>query len=115
MTITARDIIDSDANSAVLQTFFRGLASCDYYDGRTYQLYLDSRDGSLSERVEASNQSFVHRDDGSLLLVLAVNGYADTPDDERYSDERGDNIMDYGYAEWLDEVEDRINYARAKW
>lgn len=103
--------IDNDANSTVLQRFFEGVASCDYYDGRSYQLYLDLDDNSLIEHMEASDQSWLQRDDNSLIQVLTVNGYADTPEGERYNKERGDDIMDFGYAEWLDYVEERINEA----
>ncbi len=99
------------ANAAVLESFFAGVASCDYYDGTCYQLYLDLDDMTLFENQEASDQSWLQRDDGSLVQILRVSGYADTPQEERYNAQRGDDIRDFGYSEWLEFVSDKISGA----
>ena len=112
MTTTAKftheadEIVRSAENVAVLTEFFKGIASCDYYDGLSHQLYIDTDDNTLSINTEASDNSWLQRDDGSLIQVLRVSGYADTPEDERYTD--GCDINDYGYAEWIDQVETKI-------
>lgn len=93
-------------NEAVLEQFFIGIASCDYYDGTCYQLYLDLDDDTLSINQEASSNSWMQRDDGSLVQVASVSGYTDTPEDERYTDEC--SLSDYGYSEWLDEIQAKI-------
>lgn len=95
-----------DNNADILQAFFTGLASCDYYDGMSHQLYLDLDDDTLLDHLEASDQSWLQRDDGSMVRLLQVSGYADTPADERYTDDC--DLNDYGYSEWLDEVRARI-------
>lgn len=100
-----------EKNAQVLEDFFKGLASCDYYDGLSHQLYLDLDDMTLSINTEASDQSWLQRDDGSLVQILRVSGYADTPEDERYDAERGDDISDYGYSDWLEVVEQKIDEA----
>ncbi|MDD2664396.1 MAG: hypothetical protein PHD19_11650 [Dechloromonas sp.] len=100
--ITTDDLIAVDGNLATLQQYFAGLASCDYYDGLSHQLYLDLDDNSLLINTEASDNSWLQRDDGSLVLIYRVSGYCDTPADERYSAERGDDLNDYGYTDWLD-------------
>lgn len=106
MTQTTRLESILESNEEVLAEFFTGIASCDYYDGMSYQLYLDLDDDTLSIHQEVSDQSWLQRDDGSLVKVLSVSGYCDIPEDERYSD--GCDLNDYGQAEWLDEVSDRI-------
>ena len=103
---SAADIIDTDANQSTLVTFFTGIASCDYYDGTSYQLYLDLDDNTLSINQEASDQSWLHRDNGSLVMLTKVSGYSDTPEDERYTDEC--DLNDYGYGEWIDMIEQKI-------
>jgi hypothetical protein len=114
MTTTARanEIVNSDANAPVLTEFFIGIASCDYYDGTCYQLYLDTDDDSLSISRQASSNSWMQRDDGSLVIVCQISGYADTPESERYVD--GCDINDYGYAEWLEQMEAKIVDALAE-
>jgi len=98
------EIMKNEANAAVLEEFFSGLASCDYYDGLSYQLYVDTRNDSLLIHQEASDQSYLIRDDGSLLLVRKVSGYSDLPENERYR--KKDHLLsDFGYADWLDEIE----------
>lgn len=103
----AATIMQDEDNQSVLQTFFVGIASCDYYDGTSHQLYLDTDDYTLRIHQEASDQSWLQRDDGSLIRICQVSGYADTPADERYTDD-GCDLNDYGYADWLDMIEAKI-------
>lgn len=98
-----------EANSAILEQFFIGIASCDYYDGLSHQLYLDTDDNTLSINTEVSDNTWLQRDDGSLIKVAHVNGDCDTPEDERYTDEC--SLSDYGYSEWLDEIRTKIEEA----
>lgn len=106
---TVQSIIDNADNQAALLAFFKGVASCDYYDGTSYQLYLDLRDGSIFENQEVSDQSWLQRDDGSLVRIASVSGYCDIPEEECYTD--GCSLSDYGWADWLEEIEARIAQA----
>ncbi len=108
MTMTTLDRAAAilEANSAVVEAFFLGLASGDYYDGTSYQLYLDLDDDSLLEHQEASDQSWLQRDDGSLVQISRISGYCDIPEDERYTE--GCNLDDYGYGEYLDQLQIKI-------
>lgn len=106
---TAQEIISNAKNEAVLVEFFEGIASCSYYDGTSYQLYLDRDDNTLSISQEASDQSWRQRDDGSLVMISKVSGYSDTPEDERYTAEC--DLNDYGYGEWIDMIESKISEA----
>lgn len=99
-------IMSRSANAGALEEFFAGCASGKYYDGLSYQLYLDTDDWSLSIHQEVSSNSWLQRDDGSLIQVHQVSGYCDIPEDERYSE--GCDINDYGYADWLGEIEAQI-------
>ena len=107
----AAAILATADNQAILLEFFTGIASCDYYDGMSYQLYLDTDDNTLSIQQEVSSNSWLQRDDGSLVQIHAVSGYADTPADERYTD--GCDLSDYGYGEWIDMIEQQIVQALA--
>ena len=94
-------------NISVLDELFGSIASGRYYDGLSHQLYYDAYDDSLYVITEASDNSWQQRDDGSLVRVLTVNGYCDIPQDERYDEETCDR-NDFGWQEWLDDVENRL-------
>lgn len=106
---TTRAELIMERNAHVLEEFFKGIASGDYYDGMDHQLYLDADDDSMLDHLEASDQSWLQRDDGSLIRLLHVNGYSDTPEAERYTDEC--DLNDYGYGDWLDHVRDLVSDA----
>lgn len=97
-----REIIDN--NLAVLEQFFIGITSGDYYDGTSYQLYVDLRDGELFENHEASDSTWLQRRDGSLILIESASGYGDAADG--WTDSA--DIDDFGFADWLDDVERKI-------
>lgn len=105
----AQKIMENEANQAILEEFFTGIASCDYYDGSSYQLYLDMDDLSFRESQEASSNTWMQRDDGSLAQIFQVSGYCDIPEDERYTD--GCDLSDYGYSEWLDQIREQVKEA----
>lgn len=105
----AKTIMSTAENEAVLSDYFKGIASCDYYDGSSYQLYLDLIDNTLTIHHEASDQSWIQRDDESLVMIYKVSGYSDTPEDERYTDEC--DLNDYGFGEFADEIEEKISTA----
>lgn len=107
--ISTKTILDNADNQAALLAFFKGGASCDYYDGSSHQLYLDLWDGSIFEHQEVSDQSWLQRDDGSLIQISRISGYADIPEDERYED--GCDLENYGWSAFLDQIEGRIEQA----
>jgi len=94
-------------NSKVLRDFFAGIASGNYYNGMSYQLYLDLDDDTIDIKVEASDNTWSQRDDGSLVKLTSVSGYDDTPEAECYTN--GCDLNDYGFAEWLDSIEKIID------
>jgi hypothetical protein len=94
------------SQSDVLEEYFAGIASGEYYDGSSWQLYLDLDDDSLMIHQEVSSQSWLQRDDGSLARIDTVSGYCGTPAEELYSD--GCDLCDYGYPEWLAMMRVRI-------
>lgn len=93
-----------ESNKGVLMEYFKGIASGDYYDGNDHQLYLDLDDNIISENTEASENSWLQRDDGSLVKIHSTQGYCDLPDDELYN-EAESSIYDFGYSEFLEEIE----------
>jgi hypothetical protein len=90
-------------NEKVLREFFVGIASNNYYDGLSHQLYLDLNNNKIFIICEVSDNTWLQRDDGSLLLVAKVNGYSDIPEEEWYTE--GCDLYDYGYQEWLENIE----------
>ena len=98
-----------EKNSKVLRDYFAGIASENYYNcnGMSYQLYLDLDDDTMDIKVEASDNTWSQRDDGSLVKLMSVSGYTDTPEVELYTD--GCDLHDYGFAEWLDGIEKIID------
>lgn len=109
MTTSNRTAEIIEKNAAALQEFFIGIASCEYYDGMSYQLYLDTNDDTLSINQEASDNSWRQRDDGSLIQITRVSGYCDIPLDERYTDDC--SLEDYGYSDWIDMIGEKITEA----
>lgn len=105
----AEKVMAKEANQEILEEFFTGIASCEYYDGSCYRLQLDTDDDSLSIDREASTNTWLQRDDGSLVMIWQISGYSDTPEAERYTD--GCDLCDYGYTEWLDQVAEKIEEA----
>jgi len=102
----AEKIMADEPNQATLEEFFTGIASCEYYDGSCYRLYLDTDDDSLSIDRQASSNNWLQRDDGSLIEIDRVSGCCDTPEDERYV--AGCDLCDYGYTEWLEQIAKKI-------
>ena len=104
--IDFEDVLVADQNLAVITEYFKGIASCSYYDGLSYQLYIDADDNTLSIHQEISSNSWLQREDGSLIRVWEVSGYCDIPQHERYTD--GCDLSDYGFYAWQNELSQRI-------
>jgi hypothetical protein len=110
--MNTNEIIES--NDTTLTEFFTGIASCDYYKGQCWRLYLDLDDMSISISQEASCNTWQQRDDGSLIEVYRVSGYCDIPADERYTDPDTQDLIDFGWGEFINEIETRIDEALAE-
>jgi hypothetical protein len=106
--MNASEILEMPENNAVLTAYFIGIASCEFYDGQSYQLYFDAHDNSLFIHQEVSSNSRLSRADGSLHRIWTVSGYCDIPYAERYTD--GCSLDDYGYSEWLGHMGDALSH-----
>lgn len=109
---TAREIIESaDFLADWYATYLRGNG------GQLYRrIYLDLRELSLFESTEASCNTWLQRDDGSLQAVARDEGWgADLTEAEKVHLD-ADGVSDFGYAEWLDnELEPAIQQAMDEW
>lgn len=94
-------------NTSKLKEFFEGIVSCDYYNGMSYQLYLDLDDNTMRIYEHISDSTWNQRSDESLVLLYKVSGYSDIPENERYNEEC--DLMDFGYYEWLEEIQDKLS------
>ena len=100
-TFKTYDIIND--NMDVLKEYFEGIASCDYYDGLSHQLYLDLDDNTININTEVSSNTWVQRNDGTLIQLVETSGYSDIPEDECYV--IGCDLNDFGFQEWMEEME----------
>ena len=92
--MNAKQIID--ASTKQLGEFYTTTREA---DGNAYQLYLDIADGSLMVNTEGSTNSWLQRDDGSLVLLTQHAYPAGTDPGEESED---------GYSLWVDEIERMI-------
>lgn len=106
-TTRTQNIIDN--NMKVLSEFFKNTTSCEYYDGLSYQLYLDMNDDTLIISQQISNNDYLQRDDSNLIQIHRVSGYCDIPINERYTDEY--DLSNYGFDDWITIIEDEIETA----
>lgn len=85
----------------VIRGFFKNmLIGC---NGQSYsRLYLDLHLNEIFQNVEASCNTWLHREDESLAEIAHDNGFgADLSEDEiDYLKEYG--VSDFGFDDWLD-------------
>nr|DAY21678.1 MAG TPA: hypothetical protein [Caudoviricetes sp.] len=85
----------------VIRNFFQNmLIGC---NGQSYsRLYLDLHGNEIFQNAEASCNTWLHREDGSLAEIAHDNGFgADLSEDETdYLKECG--VSDFGFEDWLD-------------
>lgn len=96
-----------EKNQDVLVEYFRNkLVGC---GGQCYtRLYLDLHDGSIFQNVEASSNTWLQRDDDSLVEIDADSGWGwDLSEDEiTHLDVNG--ICDFGYNDWLCQIAENV-------
>jgi hypothetical protein len=109
VTTSVYDIVENLDNADVLREFFIGGASGDYYDGTCWSLYLDLTDNTLF--IEQQNYNDASRCD-FLVRLSFICGYTDQPQDELFH--AGDDVNDYGWDEFIDQVERRVEVALTK-
>lgn len=87
----------------VLTDFFKqSLIGC---SGRCYtRVYLDLRDLSLFVSTEVSCNTWLHRDDGSLVEITHDSGWGADLTDEELAWLEQDGLSEFGYPEWFDEI-----------
>jgi hypothetical protein len=107
MKMDAKEIME--INEKILTKWFIGGVDGSHWDGLSHQLYLDLDDNSIYQITEPSDNSWQQREDGSLVQIATHCGYDDTPEDELYT--VGCSKYDYGYQDYLVEMEQLINEA----
>ena len=108
--MNARDIFDLGNNWETLSNFYKGLLIGN--GGQTYcRLYLDLQDNTLFEDCEASCNTWLHRDDGSLVEIVAHNSFGIDLSQEELEWLEIDGLSDFGYQEWLGEIEEKVEKA----
>lgn len=86
----------------VITGFYEGLMlGC---NGQSYsRLYLDLRSNEIFQNTEASQNTWLARDDDSLAEIAHDNGFGwDLSDEEMdYLEEYG--VSDFGFDDWIDD------------
>lgn len=112
---TWNEIIDNAENEKVLISYYTDLLIGN--GGQAYnRLYLNKKSGELFENVEASCNTCLEDKDGNLLELHAHNNYgADlTSEEVEYLEENGLFDGDWGYVEFLDELEHKFEIMKGK-
>jgi hypothetical protein len=95
--MTEHDIIEH--NMTVVEEYFVGLVSGKYYTGQAcYHLCLDARDHTLDIIMTCGSNQFTP----PLFRVLVVSGRTCMPEDELYNEDRGDDLHDFGFQDWVE-------------
>ena len=110
--ITARDII-KNPEFDLSGWFYNKLIS----HGGSYcsRIYLDLNDMTLFESVEANSNSWLQRDDGSLQEVDRDEGWGADLTEEEMEWLEEDGISDFGFQDWIYELEDNIQKELDLW
>lgn len=96
-----------EKNQEVLIEYYKNaLIGC---KGQCYtRLYLDLHDGHIFQNIQASSDTWLQRDDDSLVEIDADAGWGYDLNDDEIEHLLNDNLSDFGYAEWLNQVAENI-------
>lgn len=94
-------------NHAVLQTFFKGLASGLYQDGTRHQLHLDLSDHKIIYR-NTSNDDACNALDANLILVTENKHHARLLNQQAIAKIKDADIYSWGFNGWLVGLEGKI-------
>ena len=103
--ITARDIINN-TEFDLSGWFYDSLKA--HGGGYCSRIYLDLNDMTLFESVEANSNSWLQRDDDSLQEVDRDEGWGADLTEEELEWLEEDGVSDFGFQEWIYELEDKI-------
>lgn len=86
----------------VIGTFFENMIiGC---NGQSYsRLYLDLHSNEIFQNVEASQNTWLHREDGSLAEIAHDNGFGWDLSDEEIDYIEHCGISDFGFDDWIDD------------
>lgn len=93
-------------NEEVVVEFFHGDVSGHYWNGMCYRLYWDRDDNTFSISIESSSNTWLQRDDNSLVCLWTIEGYETRSEDELFTEDC--SIYDFGYSEFLEQLEEKM-------
>ena len=109
---SAKEIIESQDLSCRL--YYRGFLVGNG-GHRTCRLYLDLQDNQILELRTGTATGTLSRPDGSMVEIHWHDGRGQGLSVEDLTTLRREGVSDFGYAEWLDAVEDGIETALDWW
>lgn len=103
--LNTSDIFDEPENMRELEDFFIGVASCAFFDGDFYTLYLDLEDGEVFWDVDTTMYAPIE-DDERLAVVAQIQGYCDTPEAKRFNS--NSTLENFGFDHWLGLIREHV-------
>jgi hypothetical protein len=104
--IDSLDEVFEKNQDVMVDYYINALIGC---KGQCYtRLYLDLHDGNIFQNTEASSNTWLQRDDDSLVEIDADAGWGYDLNDDDIEHLRNGNLSDFGYAEWLNQVAENI-------
>ena len=80
------------------------------------RIYLDLHDMSFFEHCEASQNTWIQRDDGSLVEIARDSGYGYDLSEDELDWLEADGVSDFGYEDWMnDQIIPKVNEALDSW
>lgn len=80
------------------------------------RIYLDLHDMSFFENCEASCNTWIQRDDASLVEIARDSGYGYDLSEDELNWLEADGLSDFGYEDWMnDQIIPKINEALDWW
>lgn len=80
------------------------------------RIYLDLHDMSFFENCEASCNTWIQRDDASLVEIARDSGYGYELTKEELDWLEADGVSNFGYEDWMnDQIIPKVNEALAWW
>lgn len=80
------------------------------------RIYLDLHDMSFFEHCETSQNTWIQRDDASLVEIARDSGYGYDLTKEELDWLEEDGVSNFGYQEWMnDQIIPKVNEALDSW
>jgi hypothetical protein len=108
MTNTKQNLITEiiHNNDEILHEFFSGKASGEFYEGSCWKLYIDVEELDIYGWVTLDCNQRPHNP--VLVEIYRVHGYSDLSESDLYDPDNGDDINDFGWNDFIEEIKYKL-------